>query len=103
MKDGGDLVKEEFEFCSTCELDMSRTEELEYMFDVWCRSRGVREGFAVLCLYRGTGVLEVGSEETLSTREMSSLWRSGPKERLKEGDLEREMAPGKNLCNVCNM
>ena len=29
MKDGGDLVKEDFEFCSTCELDMSRTEELE--------------------------------------------------------------------------
>ena len=52
------------------------------MFDVWCGSRGVREGFVVLCLYRGTGVLEVGSEETLSTREMSSLWRR----RLGEGD-----------------
>ena len=36
-------------------------------------------------------MLELGSEETLFTREMSSLWRSDPKERLKEGDLEREM------------
>ena len=35
------------------------------MFDVWCGSRGVREGFVVPCLYRGTGVLEVGSEETV--------------------------------------
>ena len=33
-------------------------------------------------------MLELGSEETLFT---SSLWRSDPKERLKEGDLEREM------------
>ena len=48
MMDGGDLVKQDFEFCSTCELDMSRMEELEY---VWCGSRGVREGFVVPCLY----------------------------------------------------
>ena len=32
-------------------------------------------------------MLELGSEETLSTREMNSLWRSEPKERFKEGDL----------------
>ena len=49
-------------------------------------------------------MLELGSEEeTLSTREMSSLWRSEPKERLKEGDLERETgeAPLGKTCVTC--
>ena len=70
------------------------------MFDMWCGSRGVREGFVVPCLYRGTGVLELGSEETLFTREMSSLWRSEPKERLKEEDLEREIGEA-TLAKTC--